>query len=333
MTHLPHQQHPDPLSILIIDDSPSERALLRARLRCLGHQVSESADGRQALDRLSDNRHDFDLILLDVCMPDLDGLNTARSIRELEKKQTEVWRPIIFLSGKSTPEDIEQGIAAGGDDYLEKPVDARVLKAKIEAMRRIARMRNQLLDMKQKLETQAHTDELTRLPNRRRFLSVLESEIARARRHRTPLSVAYLDLDHFKQINDRYGHDAGDAVLRTVADTLAGNLRSEDNIGRLGGEEFCICLPGADSNSSLEPCERYRTLIENLTIDIGSHDLRVTASFGLTSLNPQSDDQVTLLARADKALYQAKQNGRNRVACIPYIATDSSSSTTMDHQA
>lgn len=298
------------LSILIVDDSSSERTLLSARLRGFGHRTTEAADGLSALDYLADDEQQFDLIFLDVRMPGLDGFETAQSIRKLEEKRTEEWRPIIFLSGRTEPSDIAQGIEAGGDDYLAKPIDTTVLKAKITAMQRIANMRRRLV-------VQAHTDELTQLPNRRRFLAILDTEIARARRYNTALSIVYLDLDHFKQINDTYGHDAGDIVLCTVAKALSGKLRTEDCIGRLGGEEFCICLPGANAENSIEPCERYRSLIENLVIDSGSQSLKVTASFGLTSFNHLSDSRSSLLARADEALYQAKQGGRNRVSVIP----------------
>jgi len=310
------QSYTQPLSILIIDDSSSERILLGTILRKQGHTVTEAAIGLQALTLLSDKSKIFDLIFLDVRMPGIDGYETARRIRAIEKEQSEEWCPIIFLSGQTNPENIANGIAAGGDDYLAKPVNSIVLNSKIAAMQRIADMRQQLLISNQQLEVLAHTDELTQLPNRRHFLSILDSELARARRHDTPLSIAYMDLDHFKEINDTYGHEAGDAVLLSVAKVLSRNLRSEDSIGRIGGEEFCICLPGADTAHSLEPCERYRSLIANLKIPTSSQMLTVTASFGLTSILPDSDDSTRLLARADEALYQAKQHGRN---CIEVI--------------
>ncbi|NOY72024.1 MAG: diguanylate cyclase [Gammaproteobacteria bacterium] len=310
------QSYAQPLSILIIDDSSSERILLGTILRKQGHTVTEAAIGLQALTLLSNQSKVFDLIFLDVRMPGIDGYETARRIRAIEKEQSEEWCPIIFLSGQTNPENIADGIAAGGDDYLAKPVNSIVLNSKIAAMQRIADMRQQLLVSNQQLEVLAHTDELTQLPNRRHFLGILDSELARARRHNTPLSIAYMDLDHFKEINDTHGHEAGDAVLLSVAKVLSKNLRIEDSIGRIGGEEFCICLPGADAAHSLEPCERYRSLIESLKIPLSSQALTVTASFGLTSILPDSDDSTRLLARADEALYQAKQHGRN---CIEVI--------------
>jgi len=310
------KRHSRSLSILTIDDSTSERILLRAMLQRLGHVVTEAETGLQALKYLYDKSREFDLVFLDVRMSGIDGFETAQRIRVLERNRSEEWHPIIFLSGQTSPKDLAQGIEAGGDDYLTKPVNAIVLKSKITAMQRIADMRQRLLAAKQQLEVLAHTDELTQLANRRRLCYILESELARARRHKTPLSIAYMDLDHFKQINDTHGHDAGDAVLRSVAELLSTHLRVEDSIGRLGGEEFCICLPGTDASNSREPCERYRSLIEHLPIHTNSQTLRITASFGLTSFLPDSDDCTCLLTRADQALYRAKKNGRNRVEVV-----------------
>jgi len=302
--------------ILIIDDSTSERMLLKARLQQLGHQVMEAADGSQALMCLSEIKGDVDLVLLDVCMPGIDGFETARRIRLLEKGRGEEWCPIIFLSGRSDPEDISLGIESGGDDYLTKPADTIVLRAKIAAMQRIAAMRQKLLEMQQQLEVQANKDELTNLPNRRHFMETLEKELVRARRYSTPFSIAYMDLDHFKQINDTHGHEAGDVVLRTIAKAIADSLRGGDTIGRVGGEEFCFSLPGVDAADSVKPCERYRMLIEQLPIQSGSQTLKMTASFGITSFRPETDDAISLIARADKALYRAKELGRNRVVVI-----------------
>ncbi len=305
-----------PLSILTVDDSPSDRALLSAKLHKFGHRVTEAADGYHALACLSDKLNKIDLILLDVRMPGIDGFELAQHIRKHEQEQDEEWRPIIFLSGRSGTETIVRGIEAGGDDYLTKPVDSVLLQAKIIVMQRIAATRKNLLVSKQQLEVLAHTDELTQLSNRRHFQSILDSEIARAERYNTPLSVAYMDLDHFKQVNDTHGHKAGDIVLQRVTDTLTKNLRNIDSIGRVGGEEFCFCLPGTDAKNALGPCERYRLLIENLSIPIDSQKLNVTASFGLTSYIPGEDDASSLMMRADKALYQAKKNGRNRIEII-----------------
>jgi len=304
------------LSILLVDDSASERRLLGALLQTLGHQVVEAGDGREAVTRLRRVEHPFDLILLDVQMPQMNGYETARAIRALEQQQTACWSPIIFLSGKSTPDDIAQGIDSGGDDYLIKPVNGLILKSKIKAMQRIAGMRQQLVSLTQRLDRLAHMDELTELPNRRYFNSILDREIARARRYRSPLSVAYLDIDLFKRVNDNYGHDMGDQVLKAVAREVDNNLRAEDRIGRLGGEEFCICLPGSTLLNAFDACERYRQLLQALVIQHGENSVTVTASFGLTEFDPDSDNRDSVLARADSALYHAKSAGRNQVQSL-----------------
>ena len=302
---------PQSLTIMIIDDSASERVQLSAKLKQLGHQVTEHVGGEHALAYLSGSHSAIDLIILDVNMPDINGFDTARKIRQLEELQSEEWCPIIFLSGNPDSEMISEGIKAGGDDYLVKPVDTTVMVAKISAMQRIATMRQRLIAANHQLSVLAHTDELTQLPNRRSFLDVLKSEMARAKRYKSNLSIAYMDLDHFKNINDTYGHETGDIVLQATANILFKNLRSEDSIGRIGGEEFAICLPGANAKNSLEPCERYRILIENLEIVTPSETISVTASFGLTDIDSATDNSSSIMARADEALYQAKQGGRN----------------------
>ena len=304
----------EPLSILLVDDSASERNRLSAILRTQQHKVVESPDGISALNYLSHSANEIDMVLLDVRMPGTDGFDTASKIRMLQAKAGNQWCPIIFLSGRSTPADVEYGIWIGGDDFLTKPVEAAVLKAKVSAMRRIAESHQQLVLENQCLETQANTDELTQLSNRRHFLKVLDTEIARARRHGSPLSFAYVDIDHFKYINDELGHEAGDLVLKQFSGVLRDGLRSEDAIGRLGGEEFGICLPGADAKASAEPCERYRKMIECLPISTQQEIINITASFGLTDFRPETDTRDDLLARADSALYRAKDSGRNRVA-------------------
>lgn len=305
-----------PLMIMIIDDSCSERSQINAKLSSLGHHTIEASSGNKALEYLSQDIILFDLIILDVQMPNMNGFETAINIRAMEKQRDMEWHPIIFLSGHTDAKMIEQGIEAGGDDYLTKPIDTIVLKAKIAAMQRIANIRKKLISAKEQLEVLAHTDELTQIPNLRHFKNILNSEIGRAHRFNMPLCIAYMDLDHFKLINDTHGHPAGDIILQSITDLLSKNLRNVDNIGRVGGEEFCLCLPDTDIKDALTTCERYRLLIENLSVSTDSQTLTVTASFGITSFVPDQDDVNSLMCRADKALYQAKQNGRNRIEVI-----------------
>ena len=304
------------LSILDIDDSISERAQINAKLSGLGHKIIEADSGHKAIEYIFHDMIVFDLIILDVQMPDMDGFETAIKIRELEKQHEMEWLPIIFLSGLTGAEMIEKGIEAGGDDYLTKPVDTIVLKAKIIAMQRIATMRQQLILAKQKLEVLAHTDELTQISNLRHFKNLLNIEIQRAHRFDMPFCIAYVDLDNFKRINDSYGHPAGDIVLKSVTSLIKTNLRSVDNFGRIGGEEFCISFPGTNVKNAQATCERYRLLIEKQSIVTDTQTLNVTACFGVTLFIPDQDDIQSMMNRADKALYVAKENGRNRVETI-----------------
>lgn len=304
------------LTVLLVDDSSSERKLNVLMLKKMGNKVIEAESGEDAIEILIDHSLEIDLILLDVLMTGIDGYETARIIRDIEKSQKEEWHPIIFISGKNTPDEIALGISSGGDDYLTKPVNSIILQAKIFSMRRISSMRRKLLSIQHQLEVLASTDELTKIPNRRDFMDKLETEISRARRYHHSFSVAYIDIDHFKRFNDNYGHDTGDKVLQAVSATLAQSLRHEDHIGRLGGEEFGIILSGINIDQSIKSCERYRKLIETFNFESNSEVLRITASFGLAEFDFSKDDAQTILARADKALYNAKVDGRNRLVFL-----------------
>ena len=302
----------DPLTILVVDDSATERRLLSAILSRFGHHLIQASNGEEAVKYTQDNSDNIDLILMDVNMPELDGYQTANKIRTLETSNGIEWQPIIFLSGRNSPNDIAMGIESGGDDFIAKPVNSLTLQAKIHAMSRISKMRKRLIDTQQKLEKQAHYDELTGISNRRHFLSLLDKEISRSQRHSLPLSLAFFDIDKFKQVNDTYGHQIGDVVLKNVTNTVLESLRREDNFGRLGGEEFCIFLPGQKLAMAKQIIERYRLLIENIKHPSDSGDFNVTASFGISELSKQ-DSVNSLLEKADQLLYRAKKNGRNRI--------------------
>ncbi|MEJ2212996.1 MAG: diguanylate cyclase [Gammaproteobacteria bacterium] len=302
----------EPLTILIVDDSVTERRLLAAILGRFGHNIIEAGSGEEALVCIKDRNDNIDLILMDVNMPELDGYATSNKIRTLESDIGIEWQPIIFLSGRNTPNDIAMGIESGGDDFIAKPVNSITLQAKIHAMSRISKMRKRLIEIQHQLEKQAHFDELTGIANRRHFLSMLDKEIARSQRHSLPLSLAFFDVDKFKQVNDTYGHKVGDDVLKGIAQAITESLRREDSFGRLGGEEFCIFLPGQQLENAIKIIERYRILIEKINFKSDSSDFNVTASFGISELNKQ-DSVNSLLEKADQLLYRAKKNGRNRI--------------------
>jgi diguanylate cyclase (GGDEF)-like protein len=262
-----------------------------------------------------------DLILLDIVLPDIDGFEVARRIRQMERPGD--WTPIIFLTSLNKDEDLEKGIAAGGDDYLHKPVSDVVLGAKIRAMQRIIQMRQSLLVLTRKLDTANHElkrlaslDGLTGIANRRHFDEVLEREWRRAMRQGTELSVLMCDIDFFKQYNDTYGHLEGDECLRQIANAFTAAMdRGGDLIARYGGEEFAAVLPETSLGGALFVAERMKLAIAQLKLaNTGSPFGHVTASFGIASAVPMPETTpLSLVDAADRALYQAKHEGKNRV--------------------
>lgn len=308
------------MKILLVDDTRTERVIMAARLKKMGHEIVIGENGKQAVELYFEQRPD--LVLLDVMMPIMDGFEAARQMRRI----VDDWVPIIFLSARTDSENIAQGIEAGGDDYLVKPVDSVVLSAKMKAMHRIAAVRSRLVETTQELEKVnrelqrlANLDGLTGLSNRRTMQRFLEMEVKRCSRNRLPLSVIMADLDHFKIYNDVFGHLAGDDSLRAVAETLALHARRPtDLVARYGGEEFCVVLSETPHPGAVGIAEELRSSVEALAIPHCEtlDPPLVTLSAGVVTLVPGPATSVeSLLGYADTALYQAKQAGRNRV-CV-----------------
>jgi diguanylate cyclase (GGDEF)-like protein len=263
---------------------------------------------------------DPDLILLDVVMPEISGYETARILRASRDE----WMPIIFLSGCGDAGSVEQGIDAGGDDYLVKPVDPQVLQAKIRSMKRLAEMRRELSARTEQLKSAnaalmrlIDLDGLTGIANRRRLDLKINEEIGRARRNQSPLGILIADIDHFKHVNDTFGHLAGDECLRQIARLLEAQVRRPaDLVARYGGEEFCAVLPETDEAGVLHVARRMQSSVAAGTISFEGRPIPVTLSFGVVSaLQADPADDPSPLALADNALYEAKRNGRNRI-CI-----------------
>lgn len=307
------------MRVLVIEDSRTSLKLLCGHIQKMGMTPIPAETGSAGIELFVQERPD--LVLLDIIMPDLDGYEVARQIRQLESPGD--WTPIIFLSSLNKDKDIEMGIAAGGDDYLLKPISEIVLAAKIRAMQRIIQMRQSLLVLTHKLDAAnqelkrlTSLDGLTGIANRRHFDSVLLREWRRSMRQGEELSILMCDIDFFKMYNDSFGHQRGDECLRQIAQTLTLTMdRGGDLLARYGGEEFVAVLPGTSLHGASLVAEQMRQAISQSSIaHPGTPFAHVTASFGVASAvaMPETDPQ-DVVGAADRALYMAKHEGRNRV--------------------
>lgn len=294
-------------TILVADDSMVVRAVLRRQLETDGHTVVEAVNGEEAIDACRE--YHPDVILLDVEMPVLDGHATlARLKADPQLKDI----PVVFLTGRVDTADVVNGLRLGAHDYLRKPFEANELMARVSAALRTKWLQDELRARNAELDRVSRIDMLTNIYNRRHLDEHLRAVISAARRHDRSVGVLIVDIDHFKNVNDEHGHLAGDAVLREVAARLQQAMRTEDALGRWGGEEFLAVLTDTPPEGVRVMAERLRQVVAAapFTLDDGSQ-IRVTVSVGHT--NGREDAEV-LVHRADDALYVAKAEGRNRVA-------------------
>jgi diguanylate cyclase (GGDEF)-like protein len=301
------------MKVLIVDDTNTDRLLLKLYLNKLGYQVIEASNGQEAINQFIEHAQDLDLILLDVQMPHINGFEAVKAIRKIQKQEKQEWLPVIFLSASAKENDIVEGITAGGDDYLIKPIGQKILSAKMLAMQRISDMRRRLVDSNKTLEGLASTDYLTAVANRRSFEVMLDHEMSLTRRSGRSIAVAIFDLDKFKLVNDTFGHDAGDAVLVDVVNRIKTNLREGDIIARLGGEEFGLILIGLDRGEIFNAFDRYRNIVNEHPVVYEGIEIPVCISIGVAAFEGGNEDKTDLLKRADESLYEAKYTGRNKV--------------------
>jgi len=302
------------MRVLVADDNLISRRLLEAALRKWDYEVVAAADGNEAWEILRSPNAPR-LAILDWMMPGLSGPEICRRVRA---SGGERYTYILLVTSRSENQDVVEGLEAGADDYITKPFDQMELRARLASGRRIIELEDQLLRAQATLREQATRDALTKAWNRRSILEILDREVDRALREHSPLSVAMCDLDHFKQINDTYGHLAGDAVLVEAVTRMRASMRSYDSLGRYGGEEFLLLFPGCEASAAVRLAERMRREIESRPLDWQTGPIRFTISFGVTTLQAgRRLPSEALLRVADTALYQAKQQGRNRVVALP----------------
>jgi two-component system, cell cycle response regulator len=298
------------VKVLVADDDITGRALAARWVRNWGYEVLTAADGAEAL-RVLEEEPSVQLAVLDWMMPGLSGVDVCRQVRE---KITNRYVYMVLLTGKSESDDTVLGLESGADDYMTKPCNPKELEVRLRAGRRIVELERALVHVQEQLSHEAAHDALTGLLNRRAILEELDRELVRGQRSRQPLSLVLCDVDHFKRVNDTYGHPAGDDVLRAIPSRLSGALRSYDRAGRYGGEEFLIVLSNCPEPAALGAAERIRRTLEASPVFHAGHELSVTMSLGVSSTQLSFEHGAqTLVKAADAALYRAKRSGRNRV--------------------
>lgn len=318
-------------SVLIVDDSEANISLLKKALSGYGIEFQEASSGEAALKLLENSIPD--LIILDIILPGIDGFETCRKIKA-NKNTRGV--PVIFITSKTGADDILTGFSLGGADYIAKPFRkeealfrvvnqlhlAKALKEKEKLISSLLDLTDkkeilieELMALKEKLEVYANRDSLTGLLNRRGMNERIEIEVARFVRNKNPFILIMGDIDHFKKVNDTYGHEAGDHVLVEISKILMRSLRRQDSIARWGGEEFLILLPETDIDGGLAVTEKFRKEVEAENFSFEKNRVSFTISFGLCVYNNREIDIDQCLKQADDYLYQAKKAGRNRIFC------------------
>ena len=299
--------------VLVAEDSATARAAVRMHLQAHGYGVVEAEDGRQALEVAMRERPD--VILLDVEMPVLDGHAVLAALCA-DEALCDV--PVVFLTGNTDSDDMVACLEAGAHDYLRKPFEMSELIARVSAAVRVKQLQDELRRRNNELDFFSRLDGLTGLWNRRHMEERLDALCSGSRRHGYPVSVLVIDLDRFKSVNDQHGHGGGDVVLKAAADSIRAHTRTEDVVGRWGGEEFIVVVPYIGPIGAKTVAERVRAAVEcgAITLDDGT-EVHMTASIGVCTRAGESAHPGELFESADRALYEAKNSGRNQVAIAP----------------
>jgi diguanylate cyclase (GGDEF)-like protein len=295
--------------ILIAEDDRIVQRLLTLHLSKLGHEVQTVSDGQAALRSLT--RAPPQIAIIDWMMPGLEGPEVCRTLRGMASER---YVYVILLTAKDTSGEMVIGLDAGADDYMSKPIKLAELEARLRSGQRIVALQEQPILARERMRVRATRDALTGLLNRGEIFELMPLEMLKAREEGAPFAALICDIDHFKRLNDTYGHPAGDAALREVAQRLGAAVRFTDRVGRYGGEEFLLALPGRSSAQVAEVAERIRRAVCDTPVQLGPAAVRVTISIGAALSYPTDTFSFEeLLQRADQCLLLAKSAGRNRV--------------------
>jgi len=298
-----------PFRVIVADDDSKDRFLLQYVLAKWGFEVSLASDGREAWELLQ-SKDVPTIAVIDRVMPNLDGIELCHKVRSVPRRH---YTYIVIVTGMSEKQDMVAGLRAGADDYLAKPFDAEELQGRLLVAERILSVQEELVAAHEHAKFQAIQvvqDCLTRLLNRAGIMDALNHELSRSHRSREPFAVIMADVDHFKHINDTYGHPAGDEVLCEVATRIKTSLRAYDSVGRFGGEEFLGIIPGCDEPTAFQVAEKIRQAVGGTPVKVLGEDKTVTISLGVNARMGETSAHA-MLSAADAALYQAKACGRN----------------------
>ncbi len=297
MPDIEHEQ-----TILVVDDDALVRQLMAALLSEFG-KIEMAESGQEALEKAEAVQPD--MIVLDIQMPEMDGYEVCTRLKANENTAD---IPVVFLTASNSVEDEERGLEIGATDFIRKPISPKIVFARASNILNLQAATRKLVQL-------ASTDPLTNAYNRRHFLEAGNAELHRSRRYKHPFTVLMLDIDHFKAVNDTYGHGIGDDALKETVVVIQEALRSEDTLGRIGGEEFAVIFPQTDKEGATLVAERIRESISEIVIETPIDPLKFTMSIGVSENHADDESIEDALKRADSALYEAKENGRNQVVC------------------